>query len=86
MVGDDNNTEILRLIQAQVQDVRERLIRLETHGYHERIQKVEDAADLLRDRLTVLETQGRFFTAGVSAGVALIISIVGVVITYIIGR
>lgn len=82
----EDNTQILRDIQAQIMDVRERLIRIETHASHERLQKVEDGADLLRDRLTVLETQGRFFTAGISAGVALIISLVGVAITYVIGR
>lgn len=82
----EDNTQILRDIQAQITDVRERLIRIETHASHERLQKVEEEADHLRDRITVLETQGRFFTAGVSAGVALIISLIGVAITYVIGR
>jgi hypothetical protein len=82
----EDHIQILREIQSQVMDVRERLIRLETYGFHERLQKMDDGADIIRDRLTVLETQGRLFSAGVSAGVALIISLVGVAITYVVGR
>lgn len=85
-MANDDNTQLLRDIQAQVQDVRERIIRLETHGYHDRLAKVEDGHDSIRDRVTILETQGRFFTAGVSAGVALIISLAGALFSYFIGK
>lgn len=86
MANDDASMQILRDIQTQVSDVRERLVRIETHAYHERLNKVEDAQDSLRDRTTILETQGRFFTAGVSAGVALIVSFAGTIFSYFIGK
>jgi hypothetical protein len=86
MATEDATTHLLRDILSQLTDVRERLIRLETHGYHERLTKVEDAVDMLRDRLTILETQGRFFSAGVSAGVAIVVSLVGAAFTFMISR
>lgn len=74
----------LDVVSGQIQDVRERLIRLETQGYHDRLTKMEDEHDLHRDRITILETKGRFFTAGVSAGVAMIVSGFGALVSYIL--
>jgi hypothetical protein len=86
MAFDDAGLNLLREIEAKVSDVRERLVRLEAQGYHERLNKIEDGHDSLRDRTTILETQGRFFTAGVSAGVALIVSFAGSIFSYFIGK
>jgi hypothetical protein len=86
MAGEDRILEEIRSLGDKVQDVRERIIRIETHGYHERLTKVEEASDSTRDRLTVLETQGRIFTAGVSAAVALIVSALGAFISYLFGK
>lgn len=75
------NVELLRQIQHSLEeqkkdltDVRERIIRLETHGYSERITTLEKEVQNLQARVIVLETQGRFVTAGVAALVSAIVA------------
>jgi hypothetical protein len=77
--NDTNNltVEYLRRIhnqlseqQAAFTDLRERIIRLETHGYSERISYLEKEVQALQSRVIVLETQGKFITAGVAAVVS----------------
>lgn len=75
------NVELLRQIQLSLEeqkkdltDVRERIIRLETHGYSERITTLEKEVQNLQARVIVLETQGKFFTAGIAAIVSAIVA------------
>ena len=85
----DYTRELLRLIQAQLtaqgaqlttqaeelRELREALIRIETHGYNAQIGDLRLETRGVRDKVIVLETQGRFFAAGVAAGVSVIVSV-----------
>jgi predicted nucleic acid-binding Zn-ribbon protein len=64
-------------LTANVQDVRERIIRLESQDYSARLMKLEEAADDLKGRVTIIETRGQIFSAGVSAGVSVLVTVVG---------
>ncbi|MGZ9074168.1 MAG: hypothetical protein ACXW13_00160 [Burkholderiaceae bacterium] len=84
MADETNHIELLKLIQAQLSEqakdiraLRETVIRLETHGYHEQINSLREEAKGLRDKIIVLETQGQFFSAGVAAGVSIVVTVIG---------
>lgn len=86
-MSDENHAftlELLKTIQAQlveqaaeIRALRETVIRLETHGYQEQIVGQRQEVQCLRDKIIVLETQGQFFSAGVAAGVSIIVTVVG---------
>lgn len=74
-------------LSAQTSDVRERVIRLETHGYGERLLRLEQESDdrhdslraaheALQAKVIVLETQGKFFTTGIAAAVSAVTAFV----------
>lgn len=86
MAGDETILQEIRALGDKVQDIRERIIRIETHDFPGRLSKLETESDSTRDRITVLETQGRVFTAGVSAAVALFVSAAGAFISYLFGK
>jgi hypothetical protein len=67
----------LAVLTTNVQDVRERIIRLESQDYNARLVDLEKTADDLRNRLIVLETRGQVFSASVSAGVSVIVTVIG---------
>jgi hypothetical protein len=75
------NTQLAALA-VQVADVRERVIRLESQGANERLIEMTAKYDNLRDRVTIMETQGRFFTAGVAAGVSVLVSVLATFVAY----
>jgi hypothetical protein len=70
-------------ITANVQDVRERIIRLESQDYSPRLAKLETDNDDLKNRLTVIETRGQMFSAGVSAGVSVLVTVVGAALVHL---
>jgi chromosome segregation ATPase len=70
-------------ITANVQDVRERIIRLESQDYSPRLAKLETDTDDLKNRLTVIETRGQMFSAGVSAGVSVLVTVVGAALVHL---
>jgi hypothetical protein len=67
----------------QIRDVRERLIRLESHGYAERIGKVEDDLVTVKTRVTILETRGQSVTAVISAGASILTTMIASAILYL---
>lgn len=78
--------EILALLirmQDQLHDVRERLIRLESHGYGEALAEVKMKTDDNTIRITVLETKGSIFAAGVAAAVSIGVSLVSAALLYL---
>lgn len=73
-------------VSDQVRDVRERLIRLESHGYADRLGKQEDEVDALRNRVTVLETRGQSVTAVISAGAAILTTAIATAVLHLFGK
>lgn len=80
----DNTTmlELLRALQIQLAEqateikaLREALIRIETHAFSEQIRDLREDNKYLSDKVLVLETQGKFFAAGVAAGVSILVSV-----------
>lgn len=71
--------EVLALLirmQDQLHDVLERLIRLETHRYGDTLDDLKTKTDDNTIRITVLETKGSVFAAGVAAAVSVGVSVV----------
>lgn len=63
-------------LSGEVRAVRESVIRMETHGYSEQIRELRvQQLDTKKD-VIVLQTQGRMYTAGVAAVVAVIVAVV----------
>lgn len=79
------NTQ-LGSVTEQVRDVRERLIRLESHGYSERLAKIEEDQADARDRLTILETKGQSITAVISAGAAVLTTAIATAVLHLFGK
>ena len=76
-------SEQLTSLTSRVDDMRERLIRLESHGYQERLKKLEDDGDSVRMRVTVLETRGQTFTAIIGSGAAILTSLITTAVVYL---
>lgn len=83
--GDGNKMELelLRSIdersKQQSQDIRklqDSMLRFETHGYHERLNVQSAKLDAVTNRLIILETQGKAFTAGLASVVSAFVAIV----------
>lgn len=71
--------EVLALLirmQDQLHDVLERLIRLESHQYSNTLDALKTKTDDNTIRITVLETKGSVFAAGVAAAVSVGVSVV----------
>lgn len=79
------NTQLSE-VKEQTRDVRERLIRLESHGYADRLAKIEGELDDTRNRLTILETRGQSITAIISAAAAVLTTAVTSAVLYLFGR
>lgn len=79
------NTQLSE-VKEQTRDVRERLIRIESHGFAERLAKIEGELDDTRNRLTILETRGQSITAVISAAAAVLTTSVTSAILYLFGR
>ena len=93
---DLHNTALMKLLESinsqlanqseQIRDVRERLIRLESHGYAQRLGKVEDELDAVRNRITILETKGQTTTAVIGSAAAVLTTAVTSAVLYLFGR
>lgn len=76
----------LSSLNEQMRDQRERLIRLESHGYAERIKAAEDELDVVRNRLTVLETKGQSTTAFIGAAASIVTSVITAAVLYLFNK
>lgn len=82
MSDNDPMLELLRTLHAQMSEqaaeikaLREAVIRIETHSFSEQIRDLRENNKYLSDKVLVLETQGKFFAAGVAAGVSILVSV-----------
>lgn len=69
-------------IQEQLSDVRERMILLESHGHTELLANLQQQAHDNEIRLSVLETKGSIFAAGVAAAVSIAVSVVSAMVVF----
>lgn len=70
---------ILKASEQQSQEIRtlqDSVLRIETHGYHDRLKLHSAKIDETTNRLTILETQGKVFTAGVASAVSALVAFV----------
>jgi predicted nuclease with TOPRIM domain len=68
--------------KKDVRALRESVIRIETHAFTDQLKDVRGQNSELRERLIVLETQGRVFSAGIAAGVSIIVAVIASAISY----
>lgn len=85
MSADDSKLELKLLREMnerskqQSDDIRklqDSMIRFEAHGYHERLNVQSQKLDVALNRITILETQGKAFTAGVATFVSAVVAII----------
>lgn len=83
--------ELLRSIQDQLKEYGKELkavsatvIRLEERSHGEDVAKLQNTVQTLNDRIIVLETNGKVFAGGVSFAVAVIVSIISAVVSFMI--
>lgn len=67
---------------TQLAEVRDSVVRMETHGYQVQIAEVRLEARTLRDKVLVIETQSKIFAAGVAAGVSIFVALFTWVLAY----
>lgn len=85
MAGEiDELKDMLRLLSAELRVVSERLIRIEEKEYSARIRTLEQENRELREWRVEMETKGKFFAAGVSAAVAIVVSGVSAALGYLL--
>jgi hypothetical protein len=79
--GNEVLTLLIRM-QDQLHDVRDRLIRLESHRYGETLDDLKSRVEDTTIRVTVLETKGSVFAAGVAAAVSVGVSVMSGILVY----
>ena len=79
---DHEMLQLILKIAAEMSDVRERLIRLEAHGQTEVLAKLQQQAHDNEIRLSVLETKGSIFAAGVAAAVSVGVSVFSALLAF----
>lgn len=80
------NSAELRRQADKLQDVRERLIRLETVSLGEKLEKLENDLAETNERLIVMETQGKVYATGVAAAVSILVSVFSGMILWLLKR
>lgn len=78
----EEQAEAMRLQAIEVRQLRDAVVRLETHGYHEQIKDLRQEAQFLRDEIIVMKTKGQVFSAGVAAGISILISVISGVLLW----
>lgn len=73
-------------VREEMSSIRDRLTRVEVHleanDYASRLERIAGRVEANSSRLTIIETQGKVFTAGLAAGVSLVVSVIGAMIVY----
>lgn len=76
LLNQEQQAEEIRAQRLEIATLKETVIRMETHGYHEQIKDLREEAKFLRDEMIVMKTKGQVFSAGVAAGISVVVSVV----------